>query len=103
MTSVSQPSRVSFYKYWLGRRAVTKNRNMKKLLLICLVAFTACQSGKDRPYIVFTAYGDGWVKSSTSIRCDSVKLFDKSHARVYIDGSATDVYADEILISSNDN
>lgn len=79
----------------------TKNCNMKKLLLICLVAFTACQSGVHRPYIVFTAYGTGWKKSSTSIRCDSVKLFNKGYARVYIDGAATDLYADEILISNN--
>jgi hypothetical protein len=73
---------------------------MKTLLLLILIAFTACE-GTHRPYIVFTEYGFGWDKSSTYIRCDSVKLFDKSHARVYIEGSATDVYADQILISSN--
>jgi hypothetical protein len=74
---------------------------MKKLLLLILVAFTACHHGKDRPYIVYTSYNKGWDRSTTYLYCDSVKLFDRNHACVYIDGAATDLYAEQILISSN--
>ena len=74
---------------------------MKKLLLFVLIAFTSCQPRKHRAYIVYTSYDKGWNRLSSQISCDSVKMFDKNHARVYIDGAATDVYAHEILISNN--
>jgi hypothetical protein len=74
---------------------------MKTLLLMLTVLLLSCSSGKQRPYIVFTSYGSGWDVSSSNIRCDSVKLFDTKHAKIYIDGTATDVYADRILITDN--
>lgn len=74
---------------------------MKTLLLFIIVVFTACHANKYRPYTVFTSYGKGWDRSSTHIQCDSVKLFNKSHACIYVDGVPTDIYAEEILISNN--
>lgn len=73
---------------------------MKPLLLILTVLLLSCNSDKKRMYTVHTAYGSGWSQSSSSITCDSVKLFDANHARVYKDGTATDLYADKILVSS---
>lgn len=50
--------------------------------------------------LVHTSYGSGWDLSSTTVKCDSVKLITPKHARVYVDGVATDLYADEILVSN---
>lgn len=72
---------------------------MKALLLILVVFLLSCSPGKERPYTVHTSYGTGWDLSGTHISCDSVKLFDAKHARVYVDGTATDLYADRILVS----
>lgn len=74
---------------------------MKKILLFVMITFISCQHRKHRAYIVYTSYGKGFDRLSTNIICDSVKVFDKNHARVYIDGAATDLYAHEILISNN--
>jgi SPX domain protein involved in polyphosphate accumulation len=73
---------------------------MNKLLLIMTVLLLSC-SAKHRPYLVYTSYGSGWDVSGTTVRCDSVKVFDPRHAQVYIDGTATDLYADRILITDN--
>lgn len=75
---------------------------MKTLLLILTVFLLSCSCGKQRAYTVHTAYGSGWNRSSTYIKCDSVKLIDAKHARVFKDGTATDLYAEEILISGNE-
>lgn len=59
----------------------------------------SCSAEKMR-YEVYTIHGTGWDKVSSRIRCDSVKMITPTHARVYIDGTVTDLYADEILIGN---
>lgn len=73
---------------------------MKKLLLIMTVLLLSC-SGNSRKYLVYTSYGSGWDRSQITVKCDSVKVFDPRHVQVYIDGTATDLYADRILITDN--
>ena len=72
---------------------------MKTIQLILTVFLISCSSGKERAYTVYTSYGYGWELSSAYIRCDSAKLFDAKHARVYVDGTATDLYADRIMVT----
>ena len=74
---------------------------MKQLSLIIVLFLMSCHNHKERKYTVYTSYGSGWNLSSSHIACDSVKLFNPHHARVYIDGFATDLYADRILVSGN--
>ncbi len=64
---------------------------MTVLLLSC--------SGNSKKYSVYTSYGFGWGRSETHIRCDSVKMLDAQHVKIFIDGTATDIYANQILIS----
>ena len=37
-----------------------------------------------------------------TLYCDSVKTFTKSHVRVYLDGTATDLIAERILVTTNE-
>ncbi len=75
---------------------------LKIISIVLLISFLlSCNNtGKIRQYYVYVKNGKGWDYSSTTINCDSVKLFSISHARIYIDGIATDVFGDRIMISN---
>ena len=71
---------------------------MKQMLLFLVILLLSCQ--KKRTYQVSVSYGKGWDKAYSSINCDSVKLFNPNHARFYVDGVATDIYGERILIGN---
>lgn len=78
---------------------------MKNIILVLVILLISCNPTpthieKQREYRVHTSYGSGWDLSSTTVKCDSVKLITPKHARVYVDGVATDLYADVILVSN---
>ena len=76
---------------------------MKNIILLIVILLISCNPAqihreKQRGYKVHTSYGLGL--SSTTVNCDSVKMITPKHARVYVDGVATDLYADKILVSN---
>lgn len=73
---------------------------MKNIILAMVVLLASCKTGKQRAYVVYTSVGTGWNSSSINIRCDSVKLITPKHACIYIDGTATDIFADQILVGN---
>lgn len=73
---------------------------MKNIILVLVILLISCNEGKQREYKVHTSYGSGFNSPSTTVNCDSVKLITPKHARVYVDGVATDLYADQILVSN---
>jgi hypothetical protein len=73
---------------------------MKNTILVMVILLVSCKTGKQRVYKVHTSYGTGWDLSSSMVKCDSVKLITPKHARIYVDGVATDLFADQILVSN---
>lgn len=73
---------------------------MKNIILALIFLLFSCKTEKRREYKVHTIYGSGFNSPSTTVNCDSVKLITPKHARVYVDGVATDLYADQILVSN---
>lgn len=74
---------------------------MKFIFAILMILLLSCNDNhKHREYTVYLHRGKGWNSASTTINCDSVKMFNSTHARVYVDGVATDIFADDIMVSN---
>ena len=72
---------------------------MRTLLLLILISLVSCNN-LPRTYRVYIGNGTGWETSSSYIDCDSVTMVTKTHARIYVDGKETHIYADRILVSN---
>jgi hypothetical protein len=68
-----------------------------KYILLMAIALTSC-ARLTRTYKVFLINGS---YSQTIIDCDSVKMQSQTRATVYVNGTATEVFADKIMVSTN--
>jgi hypothetical protein len=74
---------------------------MKYLFIILTICLFSCNepSYHVKETTIYLHNGSGWSATTSSFRCDSVKMLSKSEAIYYVGGKELKVYADYLTIS----
>ena len=73
---------------------------MKGIYLVILFILVASCVQKRR-FNLYVSNGKGFETVSVHTQCDSVKMLTRNRAVIYVDGISAEIYADQIIISTN--
>ena len=74
---------------------------MKYLFIILTICLFSCNDSSShvKETTIYLHNGSGWSATTSSFRCDSVKMLSRSEAIYWVDGKLSKVYADYLTIS----